>query len=33
MSEVEEGYRDWRVVKSVELGASASEVWDVIGGF
>lgn len=29
----EEGYRNWRVVKTVELGASASEVWDVIGGF
>ena len=29
----EKGYKDWRVVKSVELGASAKEVWDVIGGF
>ncbi len=26
-------YRDWYVAQSVELGASASEVWDVIGGF
>lgn len=33
MPQFEEGYRDWRVVKTVELGASASEVWDVIGGF
>ncbi|CAL2093062.1 Polyketide cyclase/dehydrase/lipid transport protein [Tenacibaculum sp. 190524A02b] len=29
----EVGYKDWRVVQSVELGASAKEVWDVIGGF
>lgn len=29
----EDGYRDWRVVQSIELGASAAQVWDVIGGF
>lgn len=33
MSEKEAGYRDWRVVKAVELGATAAEVWEVIGGF
>jgi hypothetical protein len=26
-------YKDWRVVQSIELGASAEEVWEVIGGF
>ncbi len=29
----EEGYKDWRVVQTVELGATAEQVWDVIGGF
>lgn len=29
----EQGYKDWRVVQSVELGATAEEVWSVIGGF
>ncbi|WP_428742595.1 SRPBCC family protein [Tenacibaculum sp.] len=29
----EQGYKDWRVVQSVELGASAEQVWEVIGGF
>ena len=29
----EKGYKDWRVVQSVELGATAAEVWEVIGGF
>lgn len=29
----EDGYKDWRVVQSIELGASADEVWEVIGGF
>ncbi|CAM1364935.1 SRPBCC family protein [Tenacibaculum xiamenense] len=29
----EQDYKDWRVVKSVELGASAEQVWEVIGGF
>ena len=29
----EEDYKDWRVVQSVELGASAGQVWEVIGGF
>lgn len=28
-----DGYRDWRVVQSIEIGATAEEVWDVIGGF
>lgn len=28
-----ESYRDWRVVQTVELGASAKTVWDVVGGF
>ena len=29
----EDGYKNWRVIQSVELGASADQVWDVIGGF
>lgn len=29
----EKGYKDWRVVQTVELGATAAEVWEVIGGF
>ncbi len=29
----EQGYKNWRVVQSVELGATADQVWDVIGGF
>lgn len=29
----EKGYKDWRVVQSIELGASAEEIWEVIGGF
>ena len=30
---VEQDYKDWRVVKATELGATAAEVWAVIGGF
>ena len=26
-------YRDWDVVRAVEVGAPAAAVWDVIGGF
>jgi len=26
-------YKPWRVVQSVELGATAAEVWEVVGGF
>jgi hypothetical protein len=26
-------YRDWHVIRAVELGAPAADVWDVIGGF
>lgn len=26
-------YKNWRVVQTVELGATAAEVWDVVGGF
>ena len=26
-------YRKWHIIRSVELGASAAEVWNVIGGF
>lgn len=26
-------YKDWRVAQTVELGATAQEVWDLIGGF
>ncbi|MDC1162125.1 SRPBCC family protein [Tenacibaculum sp.] len=29
----EQDYKDWRVVQSIEVGASAEEVWNVIGGF
>ncbi len=31
--EKEHGYKNWRVVQSIELGASAEKIWDVIGGF
>lgn len=30
---MKKGYRSWRVVQSVELGASAAKVWSLIGGF
>ncbi len=33
MAEQEQGYKDWRVVQSIEVGATAEKVWDVIGGF
>ncbi len=33
MTEQEQGYKDWRVVQSIEVGATAEEVWEVIGGF
>jgi hypothetical protein len=26
-------WKDWRVAQTVELGAAAKEVWDLIGGF
>jgi hypothetical protein len=26
-------WQDWRVAQTVELGATAKEVWDLIGGF
>jgi hypothetical protein len=26
-------YKNWRVVRTVELNASAQEVWDLVGGF
>ena len=26
-------YKDWRVVTTCELNASAAEVWDMVGGF
>jgi hypothetical protein len=26
-------YKDWHVAQTVELGATAQEVWDLIGGF
>ncbi len=26
-------YKHWHVIQTVELGASAQEVWDVVGGF
>jgi polyketide cyclase/dehydrase/lipid transport protein len=28
-----EQWKDWHVAQTVELGASAKEVWDLIGGF
>ena len=27
------GYKHWHVIRAVELGTSAAEVWDVVGGF
>jgi hypothetical protein len=27
------GYQDWHVIRAVEVGAPAADVWDVIGGF
>lgn len=27
------GYRNWHVVRTIELGATADDVWEVIGGF
>jgi hypothetical protein len=27
------GYKKWHVVRTVELGASAAEVWKLVGGF
>ena len=33
MAQPSYGYRHWRVVQTVELGAPAAEVWKVVGGF
>lgn len=33
MSQEKQGYKNWRVVQSTELGAPAAKVWEVIGGF
>ncbi|YCM44581.1 SRPBCC family protein [Verrucomicrobiaceae bacterium 227] len=27
------GYRSWHVIRTVELGATAEEIWEVVGGF
>ena len=29
----EQNYKNWKVVQSVELGATAKQVWDIVGGF
>ena len=29
----EQNYKDWKVVQSVELGATAKQVWEIVGGF
>ena len=29
----EENWRDWHVAQTVELGAAAQQVWELIGGF
>ena len=28
-----EQWKEWRVAQTVELGATAKDVWDLIGGF
>jgi hypothetical protein len=28
-----EAYKNWRVIRTVELNAPAQEVWDLVGGF